>query len=212
MNVIPSRRAAVALAVLLLCGSGLAALALAAAKPAPAAPPVTDEPRRGLFLFKDVPQETLAPYLALDPAIRSGRLKFDMHRWYAPRGIGEAYEARARLRPDHPDSMIVLPLVFLRTPAHYVARDSVEELRITAGHLGGIVDELIDGRLLAAGPFFDDGAYRGVSIFGTDSTTARRLAMDDPAVRAGRIEVDMLPWMTAWGVMPPQPTVKEAGK
>jgi uncharacterized protein YciI len=177
-----------------------------------AGPFMNDGTKRGIFIFKDVPQETLAAYLAGDPAIASQRLVMDLHRWYGPRGVGDAYNERAKLRPDHRDSMIVLPLVFLKRPAKAPPADSLTAAKLTAAHLGHTLDMLMDGRLLAAGPFFGDGEYRGVSIFGTDTTTALRLSLEDPAVKAGRMEVEMIPWFTAWGNMPPQPVVREAGK
>ena len=67
------------------------------------------------------------------------------------------------------------------------------------------------GQLTARTIRENDGVYRGISVFGTDSATARRLSLEDPAVKAGRLEIEMLPWFTAWGVMPPRANVKEAG-
>jgi uncharacterized protein YciI len=177
-----------------------------------AGPFLDDSKVRGLFLFRDMPLDSIRALLVDDPAIKSGRLLAEMHRWYAPRGMGVAYEARAKQRPDHPDSMLSFPLAFLKRPAKLAPVDSATQVAAGAGHMGHILDMLLDGRLLAAGPFFDDAEYRGVSIFSTDSATARRLSMDDPAVKAGRLSIEMHTWMTAWGVLPPGRVVKEMGK
>ncbi|MEO5618845.1 MAG: hypothetical protein ABIS67_13845, partial [Candidatus Eisenbacteria bacterium] len=87
--------------------------------------------------------------------------------------------------------------------------DSAAAVRAAAGHMAHTLDMLTSGKLLAAGPFFDDGPVRGVSFFATDSVTARKLCNDDPAVKSGRMVAEMLPWWTAWGVLPPTSHVKE---
>lgn len=168
-----------------------------------------DHHYRGILLFKDLPMESVATLVRRDPAIRDQRLMIELYRWYAPKGIGEAYEARAARNPEHPDSMIVVPMALLVRPSPVPKLDSLESIRVTSGHLGHIMDMLVDGRLLAAGPFFDDGPLRGVSFFAGDTATARRLAMDDPAVKAGTVAIDLMPLWVAWGVFPPTPTVKE---
>jgi hypothetical protein len=173
--------------------------------------PLSGNPKiRGLLLFRDLPMDSIRNLVVKDPALKTSRLLLELHRWYAPRGLGVAYEARASLRPDHPDSMITLPVAFLWRPAHFVPVDSALVAQAGPGHTGHILDLLISGKLLAAGPFFDDQPLRGIGVFGTDSSTARKLALDDPAVRAGRLAVEMLSWSVAWGVMPTHPVVKEA--
>lgn len=165
---------------------------------------------RGVLLFRDLPSDSIRPQLVQDPAIRSGRLMAEMYRWYAPRGIGAAYEARAKARPDNPDSMIVLPFVLLKRPLRLPPADSLTLVRANVGHAGHTLDMLLDGRLLAAGPFFGDQEYRGLSVFASDTATARKLVLADPAVRAGRLDWEMHRWWVAWGVMPPVPAVREA--
>jgi uncharacterized protein len=54
--------------------------------------------------------------------------------------------------------------------------------------------------LLAAGPLFDD-EFRGLSILNVDPEQARALKEADPAVRASRYSVKVVPWMVPAGAM-----------
>jgi uncharacterized protein YciI len=61
------------------------------------------------------------------------------------------------------------------------------------------------GHLLVAGPLSDqrDEEWRGLCLYRVGSLTeARRLAAADPAVRAGRLAVDVMHWHTAKGALP----------
>jgi uncharacterized protein YciI len=59
-----------------------------------------------------------------------------------------------------------------------------------------------DGKIAAAGPFTDqpDESWRGLTMYTTSLDEARALASDDPAVRAGRLVVDVFQWWTPKGV------------
>jgi uncharacterized protein YciI len=72
-------------------------------------------------------------------------------------------------------------------------------------HMAHLADLHEAGHLLAAGPLADD-EYRGLSIFKTDPEQARDLSERDPAVRAGRLAVKVIPWMLPAGAMAFSPT------
>jgi uncharacterized protein YciI len=59
-----------------------------------------------------------------------------------------------------------------------------------------------DGKIAAAGPFSNqpDESWRGLTMYLTSLEEARALAADDPAVRAGRLVVDVFRWWTPKGV------------
>ncbi len=75
-------------------------------------------------------------------------------------------------------------------------------------HLAHLASLHEAGHLLAAGPLLGgaDGTFRGVSIFRTDPETTRTLCESDPAVRAGRFVVEILPWMVPGGAISFSPT------
>ena len=59
------------------------------------------------------------------------------------------------------------------------------------------------GVMVLAGPFLDNRELRGIFLFKTDSlNSANELAQNDPAVKAGRLIVDVYPWMVPLGVLP----------
>ncbi|MBM2614111.1 hypothetical protein JIG36_00900 [Actinoplanes sp. LDG1-06] len=57
------------------------------------------------------------------------------------------------------------------------------------------------GYLLGGGPLTDqdDERLRGISVMATDPATARELCSADPAVRAGRLAVQVMTWMVPAG-------------
>lgn len=67
-------------------------------------------------------------------------------------------------------------------------------------HMAHLADLHAAGDLLAAGPL-DDPHYRGLSILGVDAERARELKEADPAVRAGRFDVEVIPWMVPAGTI-----------
>jgi uncharacterized protein YciI len=68
-------------------------------------------------------------------------------------------------------------------------------------HLAYRADLRDRGLLVAGGPLVDsdDERLRGVSIWACDAETARRLSGDDPAVRAGRLAVEVMTWLVPAG-------------
>jgi uncharacterized protein YciI len=57
------------------------------------------------------------------------------------------------------------------------------------------------GYLVGGGPLLDqdDERLRGISVMAVDPETARRLSEEDPAVRAGRLAVQVMTWMVPAG-------------
>jgi uncharacterized protein YciI len=58
-------------------------------------------------------------------------------------------------------------------------------------------------KLIAAGPFGDDGRLRGIFVFRVGSSEeAKTLIETDPAVQAGRLAMEIHPWMVPDGILP----------
>ena len=76
-----------------------------------------------------------------------------------------------------------------------------EELpALQAGHMANIQRLAKEGKLLVAGPFMDGGDWRGLFIFKCATLEeAKALAASDPAVQAGRLTVEIHPWLTQKG-------------
>ena len=72
-----------------------------------------------------------------------------------------------------------------------------------AAHLAYIRGMFEAGSLVIAGPFTDGGDLRGVFLFKTGTLEeAEALAAGDPAVKAGRLIVDIHSWMVPAGILP----------
>jgi uncharacterized protein len=72
-------------------------------------------------------------------------------------------------------------------------------------HLDHLATLHEQGHLLAAGPLGHD-RFRGLSILGVPPDEARALKEADPAVRAGRFDVVVVPWQVPAGAVHFTPT------
>ena len=82
-----------------------------------------------------------------------------------------------------------------------------EEAELQDAHLAHLADLHAAGHLVAAGPLSDpEGFYRGLSILTVGVDEARALKEADPAVRAGKFAIIVLPWMLPGGAVTFTPT------
>jgi uncharacterized protein len=76
-----------------------------------------------------------------------------------------------------------------------------ETKKIQAGHMANIRKMADSGKLVVAGPFADRGDPVGLYIFKADSIEeVKAMAEQDPAVQAGRLVIEVRPWMAAKGI------------
>ncbi|HEY1508067.1 MAG TPA: YciI family protein [Solirubrobacteraceae bacterium] len=95
-------------------------------------------------------------------------------------------------------------LVVLRRPAHPATYDDETIERIQREHLAYHASLRESGDVVTNGPVIDppDESFRGLTFYRTGSLEqARRLAQGDPAVQAGRLEVDVMTWYCPPGTM-----------
>ncbi len=70
---------------------------------------------------------------------------------------------------------------------------------LQAGHMAHMGEQHAAGRLVLAGPFGDDGDWRGIQIYDAASQEAvEAICAEDPAVKAGRLACTVHPW---WGAV-----------
>jgi uncharacterized protein YciI len=85
-------------------------------------------------------------------------------------------------------------MVFLKAGSNR-DQDSATQAAIQEGHLKNITRLFNEKKLVLAGPFLDDGIYRGIFIFDVPSTEAViQLLSTDPAVKSGRLDYEIHPW------------------
>ena len=92
-------------------------------------------------------------------------------------------------------------LLILRPDAPKLEENAANALQ--DAHMAHLAKLHEAGILLAAGPLLgaDDMEFRGLHIFKVGLEEARKLSQQDPAVRAGRFTVKVLPWMVPGGAM-----------
>jgi uncharacterized protein len=89
------------------------------------------------------------------------------------------------------------------------ALDEEAATELQEAHMAHLADLHEAGHLLAAGPLaFGDPSsdFRGLSILKVEPEQARELKEADPAVKAGRYRVEVLPWLVPKGAMSFGPT------
>ncbi|MGH6629799.1 MAG: YciI family protein, partial [Burkholderiales bacterium] len=90
---------------------------------------------------------------------------------------------------------------FLYRGPKWTPEETPELRRLQEEHLANIRRLADSGKLLLAGPFTDGGDLRGMFVFKVDSMEeAKALSDGDPAVKAGRLRVELHPWYSAKGI------------
>jgi uncharacterized protein YciI len=152
---------------------------------------------RGIVVL-DVPTRVEAKkLLSQDPWIASGHLVADYRTWLV---------AKKLFRPLTGAFMDVEPCTFALLVRPSTAPDLSPEERtsVQAGHMANIEAMAKAGELAIAGPFVEDTALRGVFVFRTtDGAKIDALVANDPAVKRGRLRLELHTWWVSKGVMPP---------
>ena len=74
-------------------------------------------------------------------------------------------------------------------------QDSTTAAELQRAHLDNITRLAEEGKLVLAGPFMDDGEIRGIYIFDVKTIDqASKLTETDPAIKAGRLIMELHPW------------------
>lgn len=81
-------------------------------------------------------------------------------------------------------------------------RDEIKDTaiinKLQAGHMANMERLSKEGKLMLAGPFGDDGNWRGIFVFDAESEDeVKGLLATDPAIKAGRLDYEIHPWYTA---------------
>jgi uncharacterized protein YciI len=132
------------------------------------------------------------PTAAADPAVAAAPAA-------ATNAANAPAEKKSAAPPEESMRMYVLGLIY--RGEKWTPEKTAETAKIQEQHLANIGRLAEEGKLILAGPFGGDGELRGLFLF--DATTveeARALADSDPAVQAGRLRVDLLPWYGPKGI------------
>ncbi len=92
-------------------------------------------------------------------------------------------------------------------------QDSVEAMNLQRAHMDNIIRMAEEGKLVLAGPFLDDTEVRGIYVFAVETVEeAKALTETDPAIKAGRLVMDLHPWYGSAALMKVNELHKRLGK
>jgi uncharacterized protein len=78
------------------------------------------------------------------------------------------------------------------------SQDSATAAQLQKGHMDNITRLHAMGKILVAGPFGDNGNWRGIFIMDCkDQKEAEELLQTDPMIKVGRLSYEIRPWWTA---------------
>ncbi|MCG9712201.1 YciI family protein [Shewanella insulae] len=81
-------------------------------------------------------------------------------------------------------------------------QSKAEAERLQRAHLDNIGRLAEEGKLVLAGPFLEEGDLRGIYIFNVTSVEeAKALTESDPAIKAGRLIMELHPWYGSAALM-----------
>jgi uncharacterized protein YciI len=104
-------------------------------------------------------------------------------------------------KPAAQYEMTTYVLGLLRKGPNWGTGTKEESERIQEGHMANIRHMAETGRLIVAGPLTDNGDIRGIFIFRAKSPDeVRDMAEQDPAIKAGRLVLELHPWFAAEGL------------
>ena len=133
-----------------------------------------------------------------DPVVKAGNMKPHILKWWAAKGI-----MKRPAIPLDPQSLSVYHFGLIRRGPKWTPERTPETERLQAGHMANINAMAAAGKLVIAGPFENGGEYAGVFVFkGVSLQEAKDLSAADPAVKAGRLVVDVYPWFIPKNSLP----------
>ena len=151
----------------------------------------------GIFIFRAASADEARAWVDADPAVKAGLLTAEMHPWWSQ----DIYQ-KAQTSPL---KMETVYLGFLKKgPNRKQGDDKDPEIQeLQKAHLANINRLADTKKLVMAGPFGDDGDYRGIFVFRVGSLKeAQELAATDPMIKIDRLRLDLHPWHVPVGVIP----------
>ena len=147
-----------------------------------------------VFIFRASSAEEAKAWAEADPKVVAGYRAVEMHPWWSEDIFG---------KPAKPMKLTEMFLAFLTRGEKWTPEKTPATEEIQKGHMANINRLAEMKKLVAAGPFGDNGRLRGIFVFRVGSLEeAQALTASDPAVQAGRLAMDIHPWMVPEGVLP----------
>lgn len=148
----------------------------------------------GIYVLRAKSAAEAKAWADSDPAVQAGDLVPEMHPWWSE---------EVMKMPSTPIKLTTAYIGFLSRGAKWTPEKTPATTALQEAHLANINLLAETKKLVAAGPFGDNGTLRGIFVFKVASLAeAKELAETDPAVKAGRLAIDIHPWMVPEGILP----------
>src|SRR5262245_53729144 len=148
----------------------------------------------GIYIFRTTSADEAKSWVMADPAVVAELVVPELHPWWAE---------DVMKKTETPQKMMTAYLAFLVRGEKWTPQQSPETEAIQKAHLANIGRLAEMKKLVVAGPFGDNGNLRGIFVFRVNSLEeARTLTLTDPAVQAGRLALDLHPWLVPEGILP----------
>jgi uncharacterized protein YciI len=157
--------------------------------------PIKDESTLvGVYVFRAKSADEAKNWVDADPAVAAGHIIYELHPWWSE---------DVMKKTETPTKFMTAYLAFLVRGDKWTPEKTPQTEEIQKGHMANILRLAEMKRLVVAGPFGDDGTLRGIFVFRVGTLEeARALTLTDPAVKAGRLALDLHPWMVPEGILP----------
>src|SRR5262249_3355665 len=148
----------------------------------------------GVYIFRAKSAAEAKEWVEADPTVAAGLFTAEMHPWWSEDIFG---------KPAKPLKLVPMYFTFLTRGEKWTPEKTPATEEIQKGHMANINRLAEMKKLIAAGPFGDDGQLRGIFVFRVGSLEeAKALTATDPAVQAGRLAMDIHQWMVPEGILP----------
>ena len=156
---------------------------------------IQDDPElRGVFIFRTKSADEARGWVGADPAVAAGHFAVEMHPWWSE---------EVMKKTTTPQKMMTAYLAFLVRGDKWTPEKTPQTEAIQKAHMANIGKLADMKKLVVAGPFGDNGTLRGIFVFRVNTIEeARELAATDPAVQAGRLALQIHPWIVPEGILP----------
>jgi uncharacterized protein len=158
---------------------------------------VVDDPELvAIYIFRAKSADEARAWLADDPTVMAEHLVPELHPWWSE-------DVMKKTTVTAPPKLTTAYLAFLTRGEKWTPEKTPATEAIQKAHLDNIQKLADMKKLVVAGPFGDNGRLRGIFVFNVATIDeARSLAATDPAVQAGRLALQIHPWVVPEGILP----------
>jgi uncharacterized protein YciI len=147
-----------------------------------------------VHIFRTKSAEDATAWLNQDPAVVAGFLVPELHPWWSE-------DVMKKIAA--PGQFTTAYLAFLTRGDKWTAEKTPASEELQKAHFENVKRLVEMKKLAVGGPFGDEGRLRGIFVFKTASIDeARELAATDPFVKAGRLALEVHPWVVPEGILP----------